>query len=60
MKVVIAVAFGELTRPRLQLRRVKLNGRSAMPTGEVMVVGVDDAASIEALATVGHHHVNVA
>jgi hypothetical protein len=59
-KVPVAVAFGELARPGLKIGRVHFDGRPASATGQVVMVGVHDAASIEVLAAIGHHDVYVA
>ncbi len=39
---------------------VDFDGRAAHATREVMVVGLDDATTIETFAAVGHHHVHLA
>jgi hypothetical protein len=59
-QVAETVSLSNIVSPLLKLRRVNLHGCSAFATGEVMVVNVDVTASIEALASVRHHYVNLA
>lgn len=55
-----AVLGGELISPGLELGHVDFNRGSTVATSQVMVVGINHAASVEALTPVGHHHVDVA
>ena len=58
--VLVAVASRDVARPRLELGRVHFDYRAAVATGQMVMVGVDDAAAKEAFATVGHDHVDLA
>jgi hypothetical protein len=58
-KVDVVVAFPEESSPRFEFGGVHFNGRPTTPTSEVVMVGVDHAAPIEALATVGHDDIDV-
>ncbi len=49
----------DLVGPLLELGGVDLDDRPALATGQVMVVHVDSAAAKEALASVGHDHVDL-
>jgi len=57
-KVVVSVAVRELAGPRFEFRRVHFYGRATASTSEVVVVGINHATSIEALATIGHDDVD--
>jgi zinc/manganese transport system substrate-binding protein len=59
-QVVVVEAFPDFASPLLQLRGVDLDRRPATSTGQMVVVGVDDAPAIEGLTAIGHHDVDLA
>jgi hypothetical protein len=59
-KVAVAEVITNVVRPLLEFGRIDLDGGTALATRKVVVVRFDDAASVEALAAVGHDDVNVA
>lgn len=58
--VAVAELLCDRVRPALELGRVDLDDGPADPTGQVVVVRVDDAPAVKSLAPVGHDHVDVA
>lgn len=58
-KVVVAELLGDGVRPTFEFGRVDLDDRPADSTGQMVVVRIDNAPAIEALAAVGHDHVDV-
>jgi len=60
MQVLVAVAAGDIARPLLEFGRVHFDDRPATATGQMVMVRVDNAPTKEALAAVGHDHVDLA
>ena len=58
VRVLVAVTFGDLSRPQFEFGGVDFHDGAAVAAGQVVVVRVDDAAPKQAFAAVGHHHVN--
>jgi hypothetical protein len=58
-KVPEAESITNVVGPLLEFGGVDFNGRAAQSTRKVVVVRFDDAASIQALAAIGHYDVDV-
>ena len=59
-QVAVTEALADLVGPLFEFGCVDFDGRPAVPTGQVVVVGVDHAASVETLSAVGHDDVDLA
>ena len=59
-KLSIVESFAYVMRPLLKFGGVDFDGGATHATGEVVVVRLDDASSIEAFAAVGHHDIDFA
>lgn len=59
-QIVVAESLGDVAGPPFEFGSVNLDRRAATSTGEMMVVRVHDASSVQALAAIGHHDVNLA
>lgn len=55
-----AEAFTDVVRPLLEFGSVDFDGGATDATREVVVVGFDDAATVQAFAAIGHDDVDVA
>lgn len=59
-KLAVSELLGDGVGPALEFGRVHLNNGATDPTGQMVVMCVDDATSIQALAALAHHHVHLA
>ena len=60
MEIAVAKLLAEPVGPGFEVGGVYLDRGAAVTTGQVVVVRVNDAAPIEALAPIGHHDVDLA
>ena len=58
--VVVVERRCDCVGPVFKFGCIDLDNRSAQPARQVVVVRVDDASTIETLASVGHDHVDIA
>ncbi len=59
-QVLVAELLTDPMGPAFEVGGVDFDGRTAVATGQMVMVGVNDAASVEALTTVGHDDVHLA
>jgi hypothetical protein len=59
-QVSVVESLADFVRPRFEFGRIDLHRRAAASTREVVMMNVNDAATIETLTPIRHDHVDFA